>query len=236
MDDVAVLTAIYDGYDTVKPVCPQTYQAFGYESGFRVRWILVTDDPGKLVEAEPGALSGWEVITQPRPHLHPNHAAKYPKFMPELYTGAPLTVWIDASYRVVSPHFVSEARSYADPIAQFVHPWRDCAMEEAAFSRTLAKYDGQPLAGQATHYRALGLPPHWGLWATGVIIRDHHAPASRQLGDFGSHWLSEVEAWTWQDQVSEPYILKRFGLRPTALPGDHITNPWLKYEGSARHG
>lgn len=232
--DAAVVTAIYDGYDTVKPVMPQVDRSFGYQAGVRVDWVLVTDDPGKLTEAEPGALSGWRIEVDRRPGMHPNRAAKYPKFLPHIYTQAPLTVWVDGSYRITSPHFVSEVQGYANPIAQFVHPWRDCALDEAEFSKTLPKYAGEPLPEQAAHYRGLNHPEHWGLWATGVIVMDHIG-SWQLLTKFGQYWLDEVKKWSFQDQVSEPYALQTCGIRPTALPGDHLTNPWLKYEGSARH-
>lgn len=233
--DAAVLTAIYDGYDTVKPVMPQLNRSFGYDSGVRVDWVLVTDDRSRLVEAEPGALSGWRIVEEPRPGVHPNRAAKYPKFLPQLYSHSPVTAWLDGSYRITSPYFVSEASDYAEPIAQFVHPWRDCALAEAEFSATLPKYAGEPVLKQADHYRkAFKFPEHWGLWATGVIVMSH-VRNWQLMSRFGQLWLDEVAQWSFQDQVSEPVVLQTCGMRPTALPGDHITNPWLSYEGSARH-
>lgn len=232
--DAAVITAVYDAYDTVKPICPQTALTFGYSTGIRVDWVLVTDDPGKLVEAEPGALSGWRIVAEPRPGIHPSVAAKRPKFLPWAYTNAPLTAWVDASYRITSPRFISDAGEFADPIAQFVHPWRDCLYDEAAFSQTLPKYTGLDLAGQVAEYRAAGMPEHWGLWAAGVIVRKQYNHRARWAW-LGPEWLDQVNRWTFQDQVSQPYVLWKTGVRPAALPGDHISNPWLKYEGSARH-
>lgn len=221
MSDVAIISAIYDGYDELKPTLPQR--------GVDVDWVLVTDN--ERLKDETAAL-GWRVVYEPRPGLHPNRAAKWPKYWPWRYTEAPASIWVDASFRIVSEQFATEALAYADPIAQFTHPWRDCIYTEAEASAPLAKYDGEPILKQADHYAERGHPEHWGLWATGIIARQH-TDAVRELG---ARWAAETDAWSFQDQISQPYALRETGLRPTALPGNHLATPWLAYEGSARHG
>lgn len=221
MPDVAIVSAVYDGYDTLKPTWPQ--------AGVDVEWICVTDDPKQL---DPEAAEGWRIVCEPRVGVHPNRAAKGPKFRPWEYTSAPASVWVDASFRVVSERFAAEALAYADPIAQFVHPWRDCLYDEAIESLAKEKYWGQPIAEQAAYYRAQGHPEGWGLWACGVIARKH-TDAVRRLG---AAWAYEVDMWSFQDQISQPYVLRQVGLRPTGFPGQHLANGWLAYEGSVRHG
>lgn len=223
---VAVITSVTDGYDTLKAIRPQ----FGVGE---VDWIAVTDGTEK---AEPD--HGWRIVAPRQPQdvdrSHPNRLAKLAKCLPWQYTDAPYSIWIDASYRVTSPVFVKEAIDFAHPIAQFTHPWRDCVYEEALISKTLPRYEGQTttLHSQAWEYRQIGHPEHWGLWATGVIVRKH----SQDVTIFGEQWLTEIRRWSYQDQVSEPVALRMCDLRPAPLPGDHIRNPWLSYEGSARHG
>lgn len=220
MPDVAIMTAITDGYDILKPVLPQT--------GLDVEWICFTD--GEPVP-DADAAAGWTMLCQPRHGRHANREAKRPKLHPWEFTSAPTSIWIDASFRVVSDRFAVEALAYADPIAQFVHPWRDCLYVEADVSVPLPKYAGEPIRVQADHYRQTGHPEHWGLWAAGVIARQHTSTV-RALGDA---WAREVNRWSFQDQVSEPFALREVGLRPVALPGTHFVNPWLSYEGSGRH-
>ncbi len=215
MTGVAVITAIYDGFDTLKPVCPQEEVA---------DWVLVTDRP-------PADSLGWRVVLEPCLGFPPSRAAKVPKCLPWLFTEAPASVYLDASYRVTSPALVAGVLAAAAPLAQFVHPWRDCALAEAEFSAGLPKYAGQPLAAQAACYREAGHPDHWGLWASGVIGRWH----TEEVRKAGEAWLGEIAAWSLQCQVSEPYVLRNLGLRPAPLPGNHLGNPWLSYEGSARH-
>jgi len=217
----AVITAIYDRYDVLKPTCPQV--------GARVEWICVTDDPG-LDRGDSDPL-GWRIVFEPRPGLHPNRAAKHPKMRPHLYTTAPSSVWVDASFRVLSAGFVVDVLGFADPIAQFVHPWRECLFTEAEVSAPLPKYADEPCLEQAARYRAEGHPPRWGLWATGVIARRH----DDLVAVWGQTWLNENLNHSFQDQISHPHVCRTHGLRPAALPGNHLTNPWLRYEGSARH-
>lgn len=221
MSDVALITAIYDSYDELKPTMPQR--------GVSVDWVLVTDD--ETLKDVP-AVRGWRVVFEPRPGVHPNRAAKHPKYEPWKYTEAPASVWVDASFRIVSEQLAVEALSFADPIAQFAHPWRGCLYAEAKESAGLSKYAGEPVLEQAEGYRAAGHPENWGLWATGVIAR-RHTDAVRELG---ARWLAETYEWSFQDQISQPFALRETGLRPQALPGNHLATSWLAYEGSARHG
>jgi hypothetical protein len=216
--DIAVLTAVYDGYDVVRPAL--------HQHGVRVEWVCVTDDP----ELRP---EGWSVVGLPRPGMHPNRAAKQAKLHPWQFTEAPVSVWVDASFRVTSGGFAEQmldALQFGD-VAQFVHPWRDCVYEEAAASMMLTKYDGEPVREQAQHYLREGHPEHWGLWAAGVIARRH----TRDVVLFGDRWAREIGMWSFQDQISEPVALRESGLRPVSLWGTHMANPWLQYEGSGRH-
>ena len=218
LNRVAVVTAIYDGYDSLKPALVQ--------EDADVDWVCVTDNP----DLWDGYL-GWRVVYKPQPGVHPNRAAKHPKLFPWDYTDAPTSIWVDAAFRVISPRFAAVALGYADPVAQFQHPWRDCVYTEADASLGLPKYAGEPVKEQAWTYRAQGHPEHWGLWATGVIAR-RHTDAVRRM----SHvWRDEIDRWSFQDQVSEAVALRNCDLRPTAFPGWHMDNGWLRHEGSARH-
>lgn len=215
---VVLLTSIYDNYDTLKPVLKQ--------EGVEVEWIFVTDTTPDVEAAE-----GWTILQERWPLLHPNRAAKRPKIHPWWYTDADFSVWIDASYRVISPHFVNDMLTYASPIAQFVHPWRNCTYKEAEESERLVKYKGEPCLKQVERYKKEGMPAGWGLWATGVIAR-YHTP---RVMDMSETWFAEINKGSFQDQLSHPYALWSNGLRPNTLPGTHLSNSWLSYEGSGRH-
>lgn len=214
--DIAILTANYDAYDTVKPALAQ--------AGVEVDWVLVTDH-------EPADAHGWRVVVEPCPDVLPVRAAKSAKFEPWKYTAAPASIWLDASFRVTSADFAAEALAYAKPIAQFEHPWRDCLFAEAVEIAALGMDPEGVAAWQTKRYREAGHPVGWGLWASGVIARRHTAAVRRM----GAAWAREVANGSARDQVSQPFVLREAKLRPAALPGTHLANKWLAYEGSGRH-
>lgn len=212
-----ILTANYNGYDSLKPILPQSID---------VEWICVHDNP-----AAPCEENGWQLVYEPRDHLHPNRAAKTPKCLPWLYTSTTSSIWLDASYRVTSPTFAENILRYAEPIAQFFHPWRQCAYAEMDESLKLIKYAGQPIEWHRKRYEAMQFPKGEGLWATGVIARYH----TTEVIQFGHDWLAEIHQGSFQDQISQPPMLWKNNLRPIPLPGTHLSNEWLSYEGSGRH-
>ena len=218
MADAAIVTAIFGGYDELKPACPQ--------EGIDAEWVLVTDNP-----SIPDGHLGWRVVHEPRPGVPPIRAAKHPKFRPWEYTSAPASVWIDGSVRVISPWFAADALGYADPVAQFAHPDRDCIYTETWCAAGIGKYAGEPMHAQADAYRAAGHPEAWGMWAATVIAR-LHTPAVIELG---KAWTAEVDAWSFEDQISQPYVLRNLGLRPSVLPGYYRDNQWLRVEASGKH-
>lgn len=234
-----VLTSIMDDYDSLKPVLQQ--------DGAEVNWVCLTDsktlrDECEVDEGEGAdALihpTGWEIVYYDRPgDEHPNRAAKRPKMHPAMFAGKGTSVWVDASFRVVSSRFVVDTVTVAAEsehgIAQFRHPWRDCFEDEAQASIALPKYEHETgnILRQAMAYTEAGMPRGWGLWATGVIARVH----TQAVLDWGRAWGRQIDAYSYQDQISHPYSLWRAGLRPVDLPGNHLGNAWLSYEGSGRH-
>jgi len=95
----------------------------------------------------------------------------------------------------------------------------------------MAQYHGEPLEAQIAHYRALGHPEHWGLWACGIIV---WRGAQRKLG---AEWLAQQMIWTSQDQISLPLLLRQKGVDMTDLsPGNVFDNPWFVYESHLKTG
>lgn len=214
---VTVITAIYGGYEELKPAMPQI--------GHDVDFLCLTDDPELFA-------NGWQIATEDDLPNDPNMAGKFPKCCPWAYCNPDVgaSIWIDASFRITSRNMVADLIARAHPIAQFLHPDRDCIYEEARASMGLERYRDLPLQQQIDSYTT-DHPAHWGLWAAGVIARRHDAGVRR----FGAEWIEECERWGVQDQVSEPFALRRNGLRPASLPNSLYSNPWLSFEPSKKH-
>jgi hypothetical protein len=199
---LAAVCAIYGGYDLIPPVPDGVDDA-----------VLVTDVPVR---------SGWRNVVEPS-GADPRLAAKRPKARPDLYTDCDASLWMDGSIHVLNDRFVALVRAKLDD-DEFVvwdHPEdRDCLLEEAHHCYDWPKYRDGPLLQQAEHYLAEGMPEHFGLWALGSIAR-RHTDRMRALGDA---WLSEMERWTIQDQVSLPYLLWREGIVPGTFGIDQLDN------------
>lgn len=221
---VAVLSSIYGTYDRPIAQLPQTIEA---------EWILVTDT---LVETP-----GWDVVVEPRPHMHPRLAAKVAKCLPWHYTDADTVVWLDGACRLLRPDSLEQILEAAGghPLSQIRHPWRDCIYDEADASREMLKYQGQPVDAQVSAYRSAGHREHWGLWATGLIVRSdgrNNGMAKAMNMDFGRRWLAEQVRWTYQDQLSEPPLLAAGVLKvhdlPFALHGSGLFE-WLNHRDAS---
>lgn len=215
---IAIITANFGGYEELKPAMPQ--------DGCEAEFICVTD----TLEQE---RNGWTLVLDV-PTLAvaggDNMRAKRPKMLPWLYTSAERSVWVDASFRITSRSLAVEMLERAHPIAQFLHPDRDCIYDEAAFSATLDRYRSLPLIEQMAAY-AGEHPRHWGLWAAGVIARVH----TREVVALGVRWFAECARWGIQDQVSQAPCLREFTGRPASLPGSLYNNKWLRFEPSQKH-
>ncbi len=213
MTSVAVITANLGGYDTLRPFPEQTVP---------VDMVAYTDGPA----------DGWDVVAPGGMHAHPRMLAKVPKCRPDLFTDAEVNVWLDASIEVVSPRFVEWLLGQlgdAD-LAMFAHPQRDSLLAEAWESKPMPKYEGQPVVEQATEYLASGHDDRYGLWA-GCVIVSRPSQRVRALGDA---WLREQLLWTYQDQISLPYLLSLHGFKPVGLAGSIYDRRWFRFHDHMR--
>lgn len=177
-------------------------------------WIMVTDDPE--LEAP-----GWRVLYEPRPHLHPCVAAKFPKFLPRLYSESDYTLWVDASF-TYEPTMAQMSLDglHEAPFSLFPHPHRNRIQDELIVARThQTKYEKQMMEQQVEYYLTLGYPD-FGLWATGVLAQSRHMPFG-----FGEAWLHECTRWSMQDQLSLPYLLWSWGVTPSPIGESQFTSP-----------
>jgi hypothetical protein len=190
MSSIALITAVYGGYDSLN-----LREDHGFDDA-----VLVSDVPAEVPPT-------WRVIVEPQEGTHPRLAAKQAKFLPWLYTECDSSVWMDGGFSVHGDlRSLADRRLAADDLCVCDHPdQRSSYYEEAVFSTRVGKYLGLPLIEQAEHYRSEGVPDPSGLWALGMIARRH----TDMVQDFGIAWLKENIRWTVQDQGSFPYLVWR---------------------------
>ena len=177
-----------------------------------------------------------EVIIPPREDEHSRLTAKRVKMLQTaLPTEAPYVLWLDGNIRIRDSRFpVLAAEVTGDaPMGVFRHPRRDDVLDEAKFSHIEApeKYRSLPLIEQVSHYRTLGLPYPSGLYCGGVVCWNMLHPTTRRLADA---WWQECVLWTYQDQLSLPFVLWAHALKPAVFPIDilepelWVGNRWIE--------
>jgi len=74
-------------------------------------------------------------------------------------------------------------------------------------------------------WRAEGYPAQAGLFYPGVLARDRDHRDTKVIGE---RWLRENVRWTYQDQLSLPYVLWKLNITPSTFPHDLGENPWVR--------
>lgn len=207
-----VYTAIFGGHDTLKQPAPQDESC---------DFLCFTDN--KM----PSRVGAWHVIHVKRDRkVHPRLQAKRFKLLSHrifphgrlamwyapfsVRQRADLSIWIDASIRIKCSTFVKDMRSKLGDgdWGMFEHPDRDCIYEESLASCTMPKYQTLPILPQVEAYRAV-VPPHGGLYACGIIVR--REPSTERVKRACELWWEENVKWTYQDQLSLPFVLRCVG-------------------------
>lgn len=231
---VCVYTAIYGGYDSIKPPPAQSVSTdfVCYTDRIpqvpRGLWRMVRDR--RLARLHPRLRAKWF-----KTHPHELFAQGRPTFRNNLRLALarPLTryhavIWIDASIAIKSTHFARDmlANLGAHGMAMFRHPDRDCVFDEAAESIKWAKYAGLPIMAQVEAYRAEGYPAHRGLMAGGVLVYRTNWPSLARVCEA---WWEENLHWTCQDQLSLPVVQWRLGIGNGWIDGHLWFNPWYDH-------
>lgn len=212
---LALISAVYGGYDTIRPL-PTGH---GFDDA-----LLVTDVPGLEVP-------GWRTLYAPGTH-HPRRDAKTAKLAPWRYLDTDASVWIDGSCEILDGSF----REWIDAhppveLRAWRHPEpRTCLFEEAAYCQDWPKYRSERIREQTAAYRAAGMPERFGLYACGTLYWRHTARARA----FGEAWLLEQYRYSIQDQVALPYLLWSLAIDFSPFAGDEYANPYLRWHPHTR--
>jgi hypothetical protein len=207
---IAVITGIFGNYDDVPPV-PN-----GFDDA-----VLVSDKPID---------SNWRNVVIEKVET-PRLTSKIPKFRPELFTKCESSVWVDASMRDEKNWLIGAVKEKlaVHDLVFFRHPQRSNVLAELLASLEVDKYLDQPIVEQVHHYQTEGFPDSLGLWAGGVIARNH-SPLNAKLGEL---WMIENRRWSIQDQLSLPYLIWRLNLQVGNFDEDQYAGPlkWIQHKG-----
>lgn len=139
------------------------------------------------------------------------------------------TIFLDGSLQIKDPTYCIQALKYIgeDGIGLWKHPDRTDLTEECKASKPMTKYSNTLVIEQGEHYSKEGVPKNAGMWCTGTIVRDNWNPRMREAMEL---YMKEMEKWTYQDQISFPYIVWKMGLKICEFPehfGTFDDNPWF---------
>lgn len=205
-------TAVYGGYDTLKP---------HPEHDHVDEWVCYTDDTSL-------GCDGWETVVEPARFEHPRLSAKWRKAHPP---EGECSLWVDGSMCLNGTGLVDamlEGLTSADWVL-WAHPDRTSIIAEAEVSEAMMKYRGLPVRRQAEHYCNNWGWPDNRLFASTTMARWH----TPQVLQAGAAWFAENEHWTYQDQISLPPVLGRYGIFPGTLPYSLWRNPWFTFGAHA---
>ena len=187
-----------------------------------IDYIFFTDGSSKPIQ------DTWRVEKLPDlSHLHPRRAAKLPKVNPHFFdilTKYKYTIWIDGDMQIIGDNFAPDILSYMDEGVLFSPHFdgRDCAYSEATI-RPL-KYVSEPLDQQVEFYKQDGFPENLGLFEGGIIARDM---TNRDVRELGQVWYIQNMVFSYQDQVSLPYVLWKTKIKYSVLPKSFRDFEWV---------
>lgn len=183
-----------------------------------VRHVVFTDSPKVEYDLPKGGKTAnpvWEQIVLP-PGWDMRRSARHYKTVPQYYMPeADIWVWVDCNVRLkIAPQLLVEQYLHED-FATFKHPDRDCLYVEADFCAKSHKDRPEVLKKQTDRYRKEGMPQHWGLIETRVVIRRN----TPKVCELNTAWWDEIESNSLRDQVSLPYVFWKHGWRWETIPG-----------------
>ncbi len=204
---VAIYTANFGNYDSPK------------------KWEIQTTPSSTL------SFNEKDIGRYPTAGLHPRIQAKFFKLQPHRIhelKGFDYAIWVDASAFILHQDFVKfMIDSLGDaPMMCFKHPEnRDCIYQEAEYCKDMPKYRDQKVLEQVNAYRLDGFPEHNGLFACGMIVYNLSTLPTQLLNMWWEHNLT----YTYQDQLSLPYVAWKTGTKVKALELDQYNNPYIAF-------
>lgn len=205
---IAICSALYGGYDTVKEVVSQSRDC---------DTILFTDNEEIGASASD---NGWKVFVRRYCYSTPRMEAKFPKLIPHvLLPDYDIVLWVDAQVQITADDYLEMMLdSLGDKEYAFIPHWvRDCVFDEieAMYEEQEEKYRSSLSKKQVESYRKEKMPEHFGLWAGTSWIRRNKTEKANEIG---SRWFCEDMRWNTQeyssnDQLALAYVIWKYNLK-----------------------
>lgn len=213
MAKIAIYTAVFGGKDTPKP--PLNFTNFN-----NVDYFLITDNINLKCE------NYTQIYKKPVFDDITKNARFYKILGLEIFEIYDFVIWHDANLRVIHTTILDTINYVKEnEIAFFKHPIRNCVYDEAIKCVYKKKDNPFKVLRQVLRYFKAGVENNVGLYETSIIIKNNRLVRHELL----NFWWNELKAQTRRDQLSLPYVLKKFSLIPAILPGERYNNKFSSF-------
>ena len=195
---IAVYTCIIGDYDQLQE--PQ------FKPG-NVDYILATDAP----HPSTGAWKGIDVrAIKDVPALDNSRISRYVKLHPHLFLNDyDYSIYIDGNIKTVGDMRYLIPLLNRHGLVANLHHSRNCIYEELETCMLKEKDNAQIMRKQIEAYRSAGMPEHYGLTESNLLVRDHHNPVCI---DIMERWWQEIVKHSRRDQLSLSFVLWEMGI------------------------
>ena len=227
---IAVITSIYGNYDNLKE--------HNILNKDKVDWYCFTD--GNIES------NFWKIIKTPYHNNYPDNinynnyknfylnikdnetknmmCAKFYKIKSheiDILKKYDYFIWIDGSI-ILQKDFINNILSLINnnKLINFKHSQRNNIKDELNISLKLPKYNNQKLKYQYDEYIKQQFPDNVGLYENGIIIRKNDSKINNLFND----WWIEILKYSFQDQISYPYVLWKNNILPDYVINENIYN------------
>jgi len=232
---IAVITSIYGDYDNLKI-------HNNVINSNLVDWYCFTDNT-KIINSNKKTM--WKIITTPYHLINGNDeykkyknyydnvdkktynmmSAKYYKIKTheiDILQKYDYYIWIDGSI-FLRDNFINNMLSLINnghKLINFKHSARNNVKDEVSYSNQIQKYKNQFLKSQFLKYLKDKFPDNIGLFEKTVFVKKNENKINNLFDDW---WIENLK-FSYQDQISYPYVLWKNNILPDKIINQNVFN------------
>jgi hypothetical protein len=212
-----IYTAIFGNYDSILPLRPENRR--------QIDAVVFTDRPLKKS-------NGWDVriidgIFDPKVK---NREIKI--LAHKMLPGYEESIYIDGSILVISDlEKLFNQLDESHNLLLFKHRYRNCVYAEGDVCCQKFPSISDLIKVQLNYYCENQLPKNSGLFENGVIVRRHNKNNEILM----NAWWEEFIKFPTRDQLSLPFVLNKYKMRPGVIQGNIEINEFCVYIGHRKN-
>ncbi len=228
---IAIITSIYGNYDNLKE------NHINDEND--VNWYCFTDN--KNLKSDK-----WKIINEPY-HLKDKDNYKYKEYYNyydnikddkiynmmcakyykikthniDILKNYDYYIWVDGSI-TLRPDFIKNIKKILMnndiKIINFKHSARDNIKDELNVSLPMNKYKSQKIKEQYDYYISNGFKDDYGLYENTSFVKKNDEQTNKIFDDW---WIENLK-WSYQDQISYPFVLYKSNKKPDYIINENV--------------